>query len=481
MTHQLSKVLIIFSTIGIFGCTQSIQKVDLIIEGVSIVDVDRLEIHDDRVVIVNQGVIVSIESNSKGYEAAEAINGNGKYLIPGLWDMHTHYANVKGYEYFNSLFLANGVLGVRDLWGDLAIRDSLQSVDYLMPRKHMSGAIIDGPFTLLEGTLQPKTLDEAVKMVDSLYRKGADFIKVYDDLSRDIYHAIATRCKELGLPFVGHVPLSISATYASEMGQKSIEHLNGIWKSSTTKSSSIDSLELLFKENFLSNNLPGAIHNFTTINSLYTDSYDDVEATNLAKALSKNDTYVTPTLVVIHKHWRRKGGAFLKQEENKYVPEGLLNQWDPELNFPEKMFPPITWEHGKDLFETSLDIVNILQNNKVSIMAGSDCGVSYLVPGFSLHEELNLLVKAGLTNGEALQTATINPAKFLGLSDSLGTIAENKYADLVLLEGNPLEDISNTGKIHAIVKSGKLYSRLQLDSLLSNAVEIAKQKSSNGY
>ncbi|UII20312.1 amidohydrolase family protein [Fulvivirga ligni] len=395
---------------------------------------------------------------------------NTLFLVFGIC---IHYTDVRGYEYFNALFLANGVLGVRDLWGNLAVRDSLESVGYLMPRKYVSGAIMDGPFTLLQGTLQPKSTAEATQMVDSLYKKGADFIKVYDDLSKDIYDAIATKCKQLGMPFVGHVPMSISAEYASEMGRKSMEHLNGIWRSCTNKQEAIDSLQQLFKENFLSNNLPAAVNSFTTINGMYSEFYNEAAANEIANTLSKNGTYVTPTLVLIDKHWRRKGGTFLEQKANKYIPENLLTQWNPELSFPEKMFPPATWEAGQELLKTSSKITKIISENGVKLLAGSDCGVSYVTPGFSLHEELNMLVKEGLSNGEALQTATINPAYFFGLADSLGTIAESKYAELVILENNPLDDISNTTSVDAIIKSGKLYNRAQLDSLLSQSAELA--------
>ncbi len=458
------------------SCTKSTQHVDLIIQDITVVDVKDIKVIDHQYIIIDDGIIVGIESSSDGFEANELINGTGKFLIPGLWDMHAHYSNVKGYEYFNSLFIANGVLGVRDLWGNLAVRDSLESINYLMPRNYTSGAIIDGPFTLLQGTLQPNSPEDATQLVDSLYHAGADFVKVYDDLSPEIYNAIAKTCKELDFPFVGHVPMAVSAEEASELGQKSIEHLNGIWRSSTSKREEIDSLQKQFKANFLSNNLPEAVSNFTTINSFYNEYYDEYEATKLANTLHQNSTYVTPTLVIIDRQWKRKGGTFLEQEENQYIPESLLAQWDPELNFPEKMFPPITWEAGKQLLATSQTITGILNENKVKLLAGSDCGVSYVVPGFSLHEELQLLVKAGLSNGEALQTATLNPVEFFGLTDSLGTIAKNKYADLVILDKNPLEDISNTTSINAILQSGTFYNRSELDSLLSEATNRAKGK-----
>ena len=367
------------------------------------------------------------------------------------------------------MFVANGVLGVRDLWGDLESRDSLVASNKVAPRIYLSGAIIDGSFTLLQGSLQPESTEEAIRMVDSLHQKGADFIKVYDDLSLDIYNAIANRCNELELPFAGHVPMTVKAEIASEMGQKSMEHLNGIWKSSTKIEKELDSLESAFKANFLSNNLPAAINNFITINGKINSEFDNKKASQLAKTLNKNETYVTPTLITIDRHWSRKGGSYKNQEQNKYVSEDLLQQWDPELNFPEKMFPPIAWETGKELFTTSLKITKTLNDNKVNILAGTDCGVSYVIPGFSLHDELILLVKAGLSNSDALKTATVNPSKYFNVSDNDGQVMEGMNANILLLEANPLEDISNTKKIYGVIRNGKYLNRGYLDNLLKEA------------
>jgi imidazolonepropionase-like amidohydrolase len=267
--------------------------------------------------------------------------------------------------------------------------------------------------------------------------------------------------------------MAIKTEVASEMGQKSMEHLNGIWKSSTTLEKEIDSLEGDFKANFMSNNLPAAINTFITINGKINSAFDEQETLQLAKILSKNGTYVTPTLTTIDKHWSRKGGTYKKQEQNKYVPDDLLQQWDPELNFPEKMFPPVAWETGKELLNTSLQITKILHDNKVNILAGTDCGVSYVIPGFSIHDELLLFVKAGLSNADALKTATLNPAKYFDISDSNGQVATGMKANLLLLDANPLDDISNTKKIYGVIRNGKYLNRENLNKLLEEA-EIEK-------
>lgn len=467
---SLSATLLLFVT-----CKKNTIHGEVIIINVNVIDVLNGITIPSQTVGIENGIINTIIpfSESDEFNSEFVIYGEGKYIIPSLWDMHTHYTTSSEYNGFSNLFIANGVLGVRDLWGDLNSRDSIAASNLLAPTIYLSGAIIDGSFTLLQGSLQPKNTEEAIKMVDSLHQNGADFIKVYDDISEDIYRAIANRCHELKLPFAGHVPMAIKTEIASEMGQKSMEHLNGIWKSSTTLEKEIDSLEGDFKANFMSNNLPAAINTFITINSKLNSAFDEREANQLSKILSENGTYVTPTLITIDKHWSRKGGTYKSQEQNKYIPDDLLQQWDPELNFPEKMFPPVAWETGKELLNTSLQITKILHDNEVSLLAGTDCGVSYVIPGFSIHDELKLFVKAGLSNADALKTATLNPAQYFDISDSNGQVAIGMKGNLLLLDANPLEDISNTNKIFGVIRNGKYLDRENLDKLLEEA-EIEK-------
>ena len=473
--RNIITLIFLSATLLFVSCKRNTIYGDVIVTNVNVIDVVNGITITNQTVAIENGEINAIVpfSESDEFNSEFTIDGEGKYIIPSLWDMHTHYTTSSEFNGFSNLFIVNGVLGVRDLWGDLNSRDSMAATNALAPTIYLSGAIIDGSFTLLQGSLQPKNTEEAINMVDSLHQKGADFIKVYDDLSEDIYKAIANRCSQLELPFAGHVPMAIKTEVASEMGQKSMEHLNGIWKSSTTLEKEIDSLEGDFKANFMSNNLPAAINTFITINSKLNSAFDEHETIQLAKILSKNGTYVTPTLITIDKHWSRKGGTYKSQEQNKYVPDNLLQQWDPELNFPEKMFPPVAWETGKELLNTSLQITKILHDNEVTLLAGTDCGVSYVIPGFSIHDKLKLFVKAGLSNPDALKTATLNPAKYFDISDSNGQVATGMKADLLLLDANPLDDISNTKKIYGVIRNGEYLNRDYLDKLLTEA-EIEK-------
>ncbi|QIE58738.1 amidohydrolase family protein [Rasiella rasia] len=461
--------------LSFISCKNKEIQADIVITNVNIIDVENQITNSSQTIAIENGKIILIEpySDSSVIKAETIIDGTNKYLIPSLWDMHTHYTTSNKHKGFLNLFMANGVLGVRDLWGSIEARDSLVASNTLMPRIFLSGHIIDGPFTLLQGTLQPKSADEAIHLVDSLHQKGADFIKVYDDLSKDIYEAISLKCKELNLPFTGHTPDIITAIDASELGQKSIEHLNGIFESCSSQQSRIDSLEVVFKHAFMQRNIPNAIKAFTEIGTLYSSTLDEDELNKLSNTLVKNKTFITPTLITLNNHWYRKEVDFTKDSINKYIPLEMFNGWDPNNEFPTNMFPEETWESGKKMVSIAKTITNKLNKNGVKLLAGTDCGVSYVVPGFSIHNELKLLVKSGLTNGEALQTATINPSLYFNLSDSLGTVTENKIADLVLLNNNPLEKIENTQTIFGVIQNGKYLDRNRLNELLKNA-EIIK-------
>lgn len=468
------KVFTMLSTILLLtfvSCSKKVIIADLIIANVNIIDVENSVTKSNQTIAIQDDKIISITPYSDLYElkAETIIDGTNKYIIPSLWDMHTHYTTSKEHQGFLNLFIANGVLGVRDLWGNIKTRDSLVASNILMPRIFLSGHIIDGPFTLLQGTLQPNSPEQAVHLIDSLKETGADFIKVYDDLSEEVYKAIAKKCNELNLPFAGHTPDAITAFEASDLGQKSIEHLNGIFESSSSDQKTIDSLEYVFKQAFIQRDIPNAIKAHTEIGTLYSSSYDENELNKLSEILIKNNTFITPTLIVLNNYWYRKHVDFTKDPRHIYIPANMLEQWNPANEFPSNMFPNETWESGKKIVAISKIITNKLNANGVKLLAGTDCGVSYVLPGFSIHDELKLLVESGLSNGEALQTATINPAEYFNLTDSLGTVTVDKIADLVLLDNNPLENINNTQSIFGIIYKGIYIDRNKLNELLENA------------
>jgi imidazolonepropionase-like amidohydrolase len=233
----------------------------------------------------------------------------------------------------------------------------------------------------------------------------------------------------------GHVPLSITAAEASQAGQKSIEHFTGLDEAKS----------------------------------------DDRKAEALIAILKTNQTWLCPTLIMRHNYALLRDTYFVGDPRLKYVKSSWKAFW-LRVTKEAEMWPPDEAEKRKETTRKEDALVGKMQKAGVGILAGTDDSNPYVFPGFSLHDELTLLVQAGLTPMEALQTATYNPAKFLGLSASLGTIEKGKLADLMLLDANPLESISNTRKIAAVIVNGRYLPRESLDKILADVEAAAIRK-----
>ncbi|HEU5053897.1 MAG TPA: amidohydrolase family protein [Hanamia sp.] len=432
---------------------------------VTVIDVKTGNLQPDMTVVVNGNRIIVVEKTTKVPipENAQIINAPGKFLIPGLWDMHVHSLYEGRPELFFPMFIANGVTGVREMGSSMpfekinAIRKQIENGELLGPRfGAVTGKILDdtawGPE--IEAVTTP---DEARKAVRAHKSGGADFIKVYDGLSRPVYFAIVDEAKKLNLPFEGHLPRSICAKEASDAGQKSMEHLIGIMEACSSKEDEIRQVK-----------------NSAAIGEQILNSFDDTKAANLFRLFAANQTYQCPTLTFTRTFFDADFDKGLADDPRLvYIPSENREKWKKEIS---QMPDSIPW--GKAFFLKLMAIVNEMNQLHVPLLAGTDAGLGnpYTFAGFSLHAELASLVQAGLTPLEALQTATINPARFLNKENELGTIEKGKVADLVLLDANPLEDIHNTTQINAVVANGSYFSRADLDSLLEEAKIKAAQR-----
>jgi imidazolonepropionase-like amidohydrolase len=314
----------------------------------------------------------------------------------------------------------------------------------------VAGPMLDGPKTQFPASIAIATPEDGRRAVDMLKARGVDFIKIQSYVPREAYFAIAEECKKQNITFVGHVPDAIRATEASNAGQKSFEHLIGIFEASST----------VEDELMKGPKGPGR----------FLDTYDSAREAAIIQLLAKNQTWQCPTLYWERGQWLVDAIDVTKDLDAKYAP----------VYWREKSWPKFTAGIIKDLdtdplpvrqkfVERELEIVKKLQQANVPFLAGTDtpAGVDVL-PGFSLHLELQRFVAAGFTPMQALQTATINPAKFLDKLNDLGTVEKGKIADLVLLDANPLDDIANTRKVSAVFSSGRYYSRAQLDRILAD-------------
>ena len=442
----------------------------LFISDVTVIDATGAPPQLHREVVVDGDRIVEIthyESKKKTKRlAGTRIDGRGKFLIPGLWDMHVHMVFgdwfPRGKEVTLPLFIANGITGVRDMGGELEVlqqwRTEITAGTLLGPRMVISGPMLDGPKPRFPSSIAIATPEDGRRAVDDLKRRGADFIKLQSLIPRDAVFAIAEEARKQGITFVGHVPDSVRASEASNAGQKSFEHLIGIFEGSSP-----------LEDEFLKG--PKTVGKFLS-------TYDPARAAALFALLAKNRTWQCPTLV-----WERGGNLidetdFAHDTRAKYVPASWKNvTWK---RFTEQIVHDFNTDDlatRKRFVEKELEVVNTMHRAGIPFLAGTDTppGV-YIFPGFSLHEELQRFVAAGFTPMEALQTATLNPAKFLGMEDRLGTIEKGKLADLVLLDANPLDDIRNTQKIAGVVANGRYFSRADLDEVLTGVETAAKAK-----
>ena len=433
---------------------------------VNVIDATGSPVLADMTVIVEGKRILQIGKSDvtplpKG---ARVVEGRGKYLIPGLWDMHVH--EVFG-EWIPAdekitpvLFVANGVTGVRDMGGDLQTlknwRSRIEEGNLLGPRMIISGPMLDGPVPQFPSSAPVKDAAEGRRIVDELQKSGADFIKIQSLVPREGYFAAAEEAKKDGIVFAGHVPDKVRATEASNVGQKSIEHLTGVFEGCSTVEEQL----------MAAPRGPGR--------GKFLSTYDPARAKALIALFVKNQTWQVPTL-----YWER--GEWLIEQTSagpdpliKYAPVAWrVRAWPMFTTGIEKDWSTDPFADRERFFQAELKMVGEMNRAGVRILAGTDTAAGVRVyPGFSLHEELELLVQAGLTPMQALQAATRNPGEYLGFADT-GTIEKGKRADLVLLEANPLADIKNTRKIQSVVLAGRYFSRADLDRLLAGVVEEA--------
>jgi imidazolonepropionase-like amidohydrolase len=422
--------------------------------GVTVIDGTDSIPRRDQTVIVRGNRIASVSARraTRVPSGARVIDGRGKFLVPGFWDMHVHTAITGGREML-ALYIANGVTGVRDMAGEWATlagwRKEIAAGALVGPRMVLSGPYLEGGDVPIPHVLA-RNAEEARMGVDALVALGADFIKVHSQLNAEAYFAIARRARERGIAFGGHVPRVVGAAAASDSGQKSIEHLLGIPADCTVA----DSVALLPR--------------FTVQAALGRCSSEDLAP--LYAKLVRNGTWVTPTFTAQYEvaMWPKR--ALPGDSVAHYLPEAVRKYVAQIFPMPDSI-PPNADSVGLAMLEKRMRQVATMHGAGVRILTGTDAPLRNSPPGFGLHEELVLLARGGMTPFEVLRAATLEPAHYLGMLESAGTVAPGKLADLVLLDANPLADIRNTSRISAVVANGRLFAGSDREKLLRAAMD----------
>ena len=448
-----------------------------VIENVGIIDpIDGLELNMS--VVIKENKILDI------FKTREIVlspknkvhRGSNKFIIPGLWDSHIHFAFEKDLATsMPNLFLYHGITSLRDTGGEFDFVNKFKQEAISNPktksRVKIAGPLIDGKFNVYDGSniyfpkLSIQNIDnnQLERNVRLLIDKKVDFLKAYEMLSPAQFKILSNLAKENNLKLTGHVPLSMSVIEASNLGLNSMEHLRNLELSMTEMSEKLFQERknlLLNKSSIKGSELRSLIHSKQRMKSI--NDLDSIKINNVIDALIKNDVWQIPTLI-LYKNFANK--TFKNPDYLQFLnllPEERKEEWIKKINAIDNVI-------SKDVVEYTVwskKMVDFMHDRGISFMAGTDTPIGFLIPGLSLHQEIQELHESGLSELEAIQTATINPAKYFNLENSLGRIKSGFIADLIILDKNPLESISNTKSIHAVIKEGHLMNRSYLDSLM---------------
>ena len=468
MRNYLFYRFLVFSALLVSSLTFATPRI--IIKNATLIDAAN-PVRENMTVVLQGDAIQSVEKSVSVTIDAQndtIVDAKGKFLIPGLWDAHVHLTFIPELDYKTSydLFLANGITSIRDTG---AVLSKLQpAIDYAnenpdkTPRLFYSGPLIDGSLRVYKGKepgfpelsigVDEDTDSEA--MVNALIDRGASFLKTYEMLSAKTFLGLLSIAKEKNLRVTGHIPLSIDLIEAIDAGLGGMQHIRNLDLACAKNTEEI----LRKRQSLLKNkdSLPGSalrtkihqLQRFVAIGNL-----DEERCIKVIRHLAANNVFQTPTLTINTLDSKRFYADQKWRDTYQFLPKTLQKNW--YIGSIDMAKEEVS-ENDKIFEDWSMKIVNLFNKNGVKIMPGTDTPIGFLTPGYSLHKELELLVEAGLTPLQALQSATVTPAEFFNLESKMGTIEPGKYADLVILNSNPLDSIKNTQNIHMVIAKGDI-------------------------
>ncbi len=470
--HHLSFILII----GLHSCTPI--EGDVLIQNITTIDAIN-GVNENQSVLITGNRITSIQESSNGLSAKKSIDGSGKFMIPGLWDAHVHLTFEKAIEpHMFDLFIANGITSIRDTGGQIERMVQLKEQAMSNPKKHprvkIAGPLIDGLPRVYDGSsvFVPdiskgvSTPEEAKAYVKELDEAGVDLIKAYEMLTPELFTAIMEEATERGLKVTGHIPLQMTVQQASDLGMASVEHMRNLEMSMVDKAEEKRDQRakiIAASQDSLGYGVRSRLHTAYRFSSVRETTESAIAG--VLHNLEKNQTWQIPTLALILSSELKPWDDADWLETFTYLPSEARTEW--EQGAQQMPDVPVA-ENQQQYMDWASKMISDLHQNNIPIMAGTDCPIFFLTPGFSLHRELQVLVeKGGLEPMQALKASTYNPALYFDMQDDLGTIDTGKIADLLILDANPIDNIRNTTAIQTVIKDGYVYDRQSLDDLLN--------------
>ncbi|MFD2574276.1 amidohydrolase family protein [Spirosoma soli] len=405
---------------------------DIVFQGVNVIPMDRERVIENQTVVTRNGKITAVgnAANTKFSKDALLVEAKGKYLLPGWAEMHAHVPPIDDIEPMKEvlmLYLTNGITTIRGMLGHprhLELRSKINNGDILGPHFYATGPSFNGQSV--------KTAERGAEMVREQKAAGYDFLKLHPGLTNQTFPAIARTAQEVGIPFVGHVSFNVGVWRAIDAKYSSIDHLDGFVEAITP---GVDTL---------------AEQETGLFASWIAYRADASQIPKLVKGLRENRVRVVPTQALAER-WLSPltADAFINDPEMKYMkPQDVQNWVKTKNNYNSN--PNFSKEHAEKLIQIRRQLIAECQKNGVELLLGSDAPQIFNVPGFSIHHEMKYMVDAGLTPYETLRTGTVNVASYLNKPDA-GTIKVGNVADLVLLNGNPLNDINQTRNIEGVM------------------------------